>query len=134
MIHACPDCGLVHDTASTPAESPEVAIARIQADSALAIAKLQARADAHVAEVAAEGAVDAVEAEGEADVAVAEVIAPELGDMLSPPDDPAAPVVIEAPPAEAEPDDELAPPEAGHEHDHEAGPEPARKHRGLGLW
>lgn len=129
MIHSCPDCGLIHDHVQPPAESPEVAIARIQAQSAEAIAKINARSDRAwnesreaVAEIEADATVGAAEAE-------AAVIgaAIEAGAVA---EESAEPVIVPVPDPEPEADPEELPPAEG-------SPMPApsgKKSLGLGMW
>ena len=61
--HTCEECGLGHDHV-VQSVSPEVEIARIQAEGAFKIAQLQARADRHVAEVEAEAELDVAHGDG----------------------------------------------------------------------
>lgn len=129
MIHSCPDCGLVHDHVQPPAESPEVAIARIQAASAEAIAKINARSDRDwnesreaVAEIEAGAQVDAAEAEAAVIGAAIEA------GVVS--EESAEPVLIDVPEPEPEADPEELPPAEG-------SPVPApsgKKSIGLGMW
>ena len=132
MIHTCPDCGLIHDHVQPPAESPEVAIARIQAQSAEAIAKINARSDRDwnesreaVAEIEADAQVDAAETEAAVIAAAIEAgaVAPESTE----------PVIIDAPAAEPDDDpEELPPVDAG---DGSPAPAPSgKKSLGLGMW
>ncbi len=103
--HVCESCGLLHDT-PTMQENPEVAIARIQAETQLKIEQLRARTGRHIAEVEAETAEEIAETEAEAsiigDVASAEIIASESSP--TPGEDIGEPIVIEVPDAEAEPE------------------------------
>jgi hypothetical protein len=129
-IHNCDQCNLAHD-ASAPQEDPQVAIARINAESALKIAQLAARAEKHVAEVEAEADVEVIELQADAIVESAVVVAEaeaEAAAEASAEAEGAQPVVVvqdntdEAPAMEEPPDFE----DEGH-----SGP--ARK-KGLGLW
>jgi len=132
MIHTCTECGLVHDTTVAPPESPDVAIARIQAASAEAIAKINARSDREwnesrevVAEIEAEA--DVASATAEAEIVGAAL---EAG-VVTPEPDP-APVITVAPDVDMsqEADPEELPPAEGS-----PAPEPAApKSRGLGMW
>lgn len=130
MIHSCPDCGLVHDHVQPPAEDPQVAIARIQAESAAEIARITAHSDRDWNET--REAVAAIEAD--ATVEAAAIEAEVIGDAIesagvSEPD----PVIIDVPGQPGpEPDDdpEALPPAEGS-----PAPEPAaRKSLGLGMW
>ena len=103
--HVCTDCGLLHDT-PTQQETPEVAIARIQAETQLKIEQLRARTDRHIAETETEAAEDIAETEAEAsivgDVASAQIIASEPAPAAE--GETGEPIVIEAPAAPAEPE------------------------------
>lgn len=129
--HACTECGMLHD-APVSTESAEVAIARINAESALAIAKLQARTDVHQVDTITEAEQEIAEIETGAIVAAAavegEIIAAE-GDTDPAPTGP-DPIILDAPApvADDEPEDEL--PVADDEHQ----PTEPRKSRGLGMW
>lgn len=127
----CPECGTGHDctvTAGEGVESDEVKIARINADSAEALAKIAARQDrdwnqtrTEVAEIEADAMVEAAEVEGEVIAAAIE------GSDLPAPD----PVEIIAPELvnTTEVDNEDAPPEL------EGSPvPPPEKKTGLGMW
>jgi hypothetical protein len=138
VIHTCQDCGLIHDHAVAQAESADVAIARIQAESAVRIAELQARTDRHavdtmsaadvaVAEVQAD-AVEAALADQEADEHVAQAVdamATEISQAPPPSDSGPAPIVV----AQDTVTDVPAPPHVEEHHE-----EPPPKKRGLGLW
>jgi hypothetical protein len=103
--HVCGDCGLLHDT-PTATETPEVAIARIQAETQLKIEQLRARTDRHIVETEAETAEEIAETEAEAsivgDVASAQIIASEPAAAAA--EETGEPIVIEAPAPEAEPE------------------------------
>jgi hypothetical protein len=138
MIHTCEGCGLVHDTV-TPQESAEVAIARINADSALEIAKLQASADRSIAKTEAEAAVEvasqesdamqAVYADEEADEHVTDAInavAAGLDPVADEPAEEPAPPVVMLNDNESHDEETIQP----HEEEHET----RKKSRGLGMW
>lgn len=139
-IHTCPECQLIHDHPSAPAESAEVAIARIQADAAIRQAEINARADRSIAETHADADVQVAEAEAEA---VTEALADEEADQhvtdaiqaaavgLVPDAESAPEPAPEMPPVIQVNEDEHqdAPPPAGEHHE---PPEPKR--RGLGMW
>lgn len=103
--HVCADCGLLHDT-PTMQESPDVAIARIQAESAFKIEQLRARTGKYIADAELETAEDIAETEAEAsivgDVASAQIIASEPGAETA--ETTGEPIVVEAPAAESEPE------------------------------
>ncbi len=131
----CPDCGTGHECeAQAPAgESPEVAIARINAERDIAVAKLQARMAREelaiveeVAETEAEAEVGAAVAEAAGMAAAAEVIA---GTDAEPEPEP-EPFVIDAPQQIVEDVHDDAPPPA----EGSPAPEPQRKRTGLGVW
>ena len=132
MIHSCPECSLVHDHAAPPAEDPQVAIERIRAQSAEAIARINARADMHAADSRAD-ADQAIAGElAGAEVAAAEVQAEVLAGAIEaagieePP-----PVVIDpGPEPEPEPDPGELPPAGGSP----APATPGSKRLGLGAW
>lgn len=124
-IHNCPDCGLVHEV-TTPREDPMVQIERIKADSALEIARLQARTDRHAVDTLAETQEAVAETGLETAVAEAEVIgaAIEAGEVEP------EPIVIQDPePEQPEVTDETVPPDAEDAPEHHA---PAK--RSLGMW
>lgn len=134
MLSYCPNCGAPHECAALAAanrDDPAVLIARIQADRDVTLAKLGARQDAalneHLENVAE------IEADTAVDVAVAEAVVADtiIGAELAAADQPAEPVVIDAPPVQINQDvdqDQELPPV-------EASPEPAaEKKRGLGMW
>jgi hypothetical protein len=132
MIHTCPDCGLVHDHGA-PQTNSDVEIARINAEAAVRQAEIAARADRHVADVQADAAVDATEAVADAEVDAAEIeaetavdVAEAVAEVVSEEPD-AAPLVLDAPAGEPEPED--APPPA-----EDTAPSAPRKPRGLGMW
>lgn len=123
--HSCETCGMLHDT-PTQQESPEVAIARIQAESALAIEKLRARTSRDFNETS----VEVAEIEGEAQVATAEAEAEVIGEILAgDPEPEGEPIVVEAPEPEPEPEPEPdnAPPVVEVH-------EPKSSKRGGGWW
>ena len=125
-FHACPDCGLLHGDLA-PQTSPEVEIARIQAESAFKIAQLQARADRHVAEVEAESELDV--ATVTADAIVAAVTPPEPAEdaeTIAPPVDP-APAAVLVDNTDVEQPEVPAPPVEEHD-------EKPKKKSGLGMW
>ena len=125
-IHNCPDCGLVHEV-TVPVQNPEVEIARINAESALAIARLQARTDRHAVETIAEAEQDIAETELETAVAEAEVVGAAIEAGMEPPE--AEPIVI-TDPAPAEPEeDPLDMPDTD-----EAPSSRGSAKRGLGMW
>jgi hypothetical protein len=132
MIHTCPDCGLVHDHVAPPTEDRDVAIARIQAQSAEAIARINARADTHIADVQAEADQVVTETLADAEVAAAEVQAEVLGDAIEAAgiEEPPPVVVDPGPEPEPEPDPEELPPAEGSP----APPAAEPKRRGLGMW
>lgn len=125
----CPDCGTGHEceAATEGRENPEVAVARIQADRDIAVAKLQARIQRE--ELATDEAIAETQADAEVESAVAEAevvgAAIEAGVAPAP-----EPIVIDAPVIndDAEPDD--APPPA----EGSAPPAPKAKASGIGFW
>ena len=126
-IHNCPDCGLVHEV-TEQRESAEVAIARIQAESALEIARLQTRAEKHAVETLAEADMAVAEVQAAADVAEAE----EVGDAVEAGLEPADIPVLEIPEPEMaveQPVDETVPPDV---EEMPSAHEPRR--RGMGVW
>ena len=103
--HACETCGLLHD-APVPQESEAVAIARIQAENAVTLAKISARQDrdwnetrVEVAEIEGEAAAEVAQAEAEV---VGAILATEGGAETAEP--PGEPIVVEAAAAAAEPE------------------------------
>ena len=121
--HTCDGCGMLHDT-PTQVESPDVAIARIQAESAYKIAQLQARAEKHTVEVEAEASVEVAEAQAEA---IVEALSEEPeAEQVAEPDEP-APVVIAQ---DIVPDEPDAPPPAEERKPEDGQPEhhDRRKH------
>jgi hypothetical protein len=111
-MHACETCGLQHAATGERAESDAVAIARIETQRDIEVARLQGRQErdwnetrVEVAEI--EGAAEVATAEATAEV-IGEVIAAEAGAEAEPPAEDPAPVVVTGP---AEPEEELAPPE-----------------------
>jgi hypothetical protein len=126
--HVCPECQLLHDALTEPGESEAVTLARIAAEQAVQVARIQAGAD----RAASAAAVEVAHEEGRAEVQAAEAEAELLGDAIEASagdDDAPAPVEVIAPPVEDErPED--APPEADDAHE----PHEPRKPRGLGLW
>lgn len=131
MIHACPECQLLHDAGQPPAEDPAVAIARIEAENRLAIARLESRSDVAVAGLVAEAQADVAEAEAGATVAAMELQAAAVAEVYanSDPEPPVMdpPIVIEQNNDQDNEGDEFEPPEVEHE-----APKPQK--RGLGLW
>jgi hypothetical protein len=126
-IHNCPDCGLVHEV-TEQRESPDVAIARIQAESAFKIAQLQARADKHAVDTVAEAELEIAETEAEADVLQAEAIGDAVEAGLAPEEIPVI-TVDETPVDEVPQEDPLDPP------DDPGGPDTsAPRKRSLGAW
>ena len=117
-LHACETCGLQHGGAGElppRPESDEVAIARIQAERDVEVARLAARESRE----ANETMVDVAEVQAAADVAEAEATAEVVGAVLAAEaesDQPPAPdpVIVDAPAPEPEPD--LAPPPAEPQH------------------
>jgi hypothetical protein len=129
MIHQCTECGLTHDHAAPPPPDPAVEIARIEAESRLAVARLSARAEEHMAESMAEARVGEAEAYAEAEVAATQLQADAITEVYedSSPEAPEmdAPVIIQ----QENEGDEFTPPEA---EPHEPPAESRKK--GLGLW
>ena len=124
----CPDCGNGHDCTAEgreSAESDEVKIARINREADVAIAKLAARSAREelatveeVAEIQADAAVEAA-------VAEAEIIGAAIEAGIEPEPEP---IIIDAPEAIADDDDD-APPEA------EGSEPPGRQaHPRTGMW
>ena len=109
----CPNCGTPLDniTPVVPQEPTEVVLARIEADRAIQVARIEAgaaRAELRSNEAIAE---TQAEAEVESAVAVAEIITAE--DEAEETEEPEPePVIIDAPAPEPEPDN--APPEVEH--------------------
>lgn len=138
MIHTCEGCGLMHDSPGAAAEASDVAIARIQAESAVRIAELQARADRHIADAEAGAAVavareeaDAVQealADEEADEHVADAIGAAAAGLAGIGDtpDPSPMPIVQA--VDVGGDDEQPEPRELSE-----PPAPPAK-RGLGMW
>lgn len=131
-IHSCSECGLMHDTGA-PQTNAEVEIARINAEAAVRQAEIAARADRHVADVNAEAAVASTEAFADAEVDAAAIeaetavdVAEAVAEIVTEEPD-AAPLVVDAPVEEPEPED--APPPAEDD-----APSAPRKGRGLGMW
>jgi hypothetical protein len=130
-FHECPECHLIHGDVS-PQTNPDVEIARINAESALAIARLGASADKHVAEVEAESAVDVAEAQAEVLGAVL-AAAPE-GDASEEVEEPqSGPVVVSTPIIDSgnEVEETEPPKREENEGHHEEAP---AKARGFGMW
>lgn len=128
----CPDCGTSHECEAQAQgrEDPQVAIARINAERDMAIAKITARQEQQWNE--SREAIAEIEADTAAEVAVAE--AEVLGAILATEggDGEGDPVIIDAPPVDAgdpEPDAGDLPPVEGS-----PVPAPVRKSRGLGMW
>jgi hypothetical protein len=111
-------------------ESPEVAIARIQAQSALDIAKIQARQDRDWNETRLEVAEVEAGAEVAAAEATAEVVAAVLDSDDQAPEPAPNPIVVDAPEISDEEIVEDAPPPA----DEAPAPSAPSKPRGLGMW
>jgi len=131
MIHSCQECGVVHDH-PTPQVNPEVEIARINAESALAIAKLQSRTDKSVSEIEAESAVEVAEAQAEimGTVLLAEANATdEVADEVPE----SSPVVVSTPIIDSGNDIEEAPEPPKHD-ESEDEPKPKKRSFGLGAW
>jgi len=106
--HHCSACGEVHG--ASPRTSPEVEIARIQAERDIRVAELS-RGEFQKTELEAETEIAVAEIEAAADVEEAIVKAEVLDDILTPEPEPEPVVIVEneAEAESAEPDD--APPE-----------------------
>jgi hypothetical protein len=129
-VHACTECGLIHDMAVTEErESDEVRIARINADRDIAVARYAARQDAdwndtraEVARIEAKAEVQAAEIEGEVIAA-----ALEASDVEAEPVEIIAPDLVNDVDVDASED---APPETG-----EGSPVPVpEKKTSFGMW
>src|SRR5487761_662550 len=130
MIHSCTDCGLVHDTA-TPQTNPEVEIARINAETQLAVAKLASRTENHVVETQAEADITIAEHEASAleNAAAAGLQEEDIVEETN------APAVLNAPIVDSgdQQDDEVieAPLEVDDDGFDESAP---KKSRGFRMW
>lgn len=125
--HYCTGCGDMHG--GEVRESPEVAIARIEADRAVKVARITAHQDENwnetrVEVAGIEGAAEVASAEATAEV-VGEIIA--AGSGAGDEEEPA--VVVEAPPAETPEEEPSIEPK-----DESSGEPPAPKKPGLSYW
>jgi hypothetical protein len=125
--HACQDCGMLHDT-PVQQESEAVAIARIQAENALALARISAREDRNWNETR----VEVAEIEAEAEVASATAEAEVIGEIIAAEGAPAEgeagePIVVELPDPPAEPEPAAAEPPVVETH-------PVKETKGGGYW
>jgi len=132
MIHTCADCGLVHDQLAAGGdarEAAEVAIARINADRDVQVAKIGARQERDWNESMTERTEIEADASVEVAVAEAEIIGPMLADADPAPVD--SPVIVQAPDVDVsqEADPEELPPVEGS-----PAPEVTERKRGLGMW
>jgi hypothetical protein len=118
--HFCSACGQPHGAEERT--SPEVEIARINAERDVKIARMEYREAVEAGELAAETAIEVTELETAADVAVAEETDPPEPDSS---EDGNQSIIVEGPPAEPEEEPSLEPKE-------EHLPEPtASKSRGY---
>lgn len=135
MIHTCAECGLIHDHAQPPAESAEVAIARIQAEASIKTAEIAARAERHVADVQSDSDVQVAEASaGAVEAALAVAVADDQEPDAEDGEDPGAPAEALPPPVVIAQDiaqDDAPEPPRHEEHEQHETP-PAK--RGFGAW
>lgn len=129
--HVCPDCSLLHDGPTVPAESEAVALARIAKEQAVEVERIRAGAE----RAAAAATVEVAHEQARAEVDSAEAQAELLGDAIEASagsDDAPEPIEVIAPDiTEDETEvDELAPPPA----DDSPAPTAPAKPRGLGFW
>lgn len=130
-LHTCADCGLAHD-AGTPAETPEpveVTLARIEADRAIQVARIEAGAR----RAEADAIVDAAHEDARGEIGAAEAEAEIIGDAIEAAATPeeAAEIILPEPPEETV---EETPGDAPPEVEGSPVPEPHRKSRGIGMW
>lgn len=119
---------MLHDM-PVQSENPEVAIARINAESALQIAKLAARTETHQTEVWAETDIAIAETTAEGDLAETALVAEALVEGVEPePEVEPAPVVIMN---DNEDETSVLPELPDAEVSHEETP---KKSRGMGMW
>lgn len=124
--HVCEGCGMLHDM-PVQIENPEVAIARINAESALKIAQLSARAETHAMELMAETDLAITELHTEGDLAETALVAEALVEGVEPePEVEPAPVVVMN-------DNDNTDEPTGEAPDLEDTPTP-RKSGGFGMW
>ena len=119
--HFCSACGQTHG--GEDRTSPEVEIARIQAERDVKIARMEYREAVEAGELKAENAIQVTELETAADVAVAEETEPPPADSS---EDGNQSIIVEGPPAEPEEEPSLEPKE-------EHLPEPAAS-KSHGYW
>lgn len=127
----CPHCGGPADSLPVPVvetgESEAVILARIDADRAIEVAKIQTRQERDYNETR----VGVAEIEGAAKVASAEAEAEVIAAALTPEESPEPePIVIDAPQVTDVQADDDAPPPADDDHQ----PHAPSKARGLGFW
>ena len=130
--HICtePGCGLLHDMPAPPGESEAITLARIAAQQAVDVARIESSATKHVADIQAEAAADVAETVADAEVESAVAEAELLGDAIEASDtDPAEIIVPPAEPVADEEPEDAPPPAEGS-----PVPETHRKGRGLGMW
>jgi hypothetical protein len=124
--HYCTGCGEMHG--GKPPENPEVAIARLQAERDIEVARIN-RGEFQKTELEAETEIKVAEIEAGAEVATAEATAETVAAVLGSSDgEEAPPVVIEAPPEEIGPEEPSIEPAGGN-----SGPPEPKKPK-LSYW